>query len=202
MKIYYGERLIRLTNYFPLTTPSGTMVLYYDQEDKLSNRFIEFGESKDYAALFLWSGGRFKELKKIFCSFFRIIEAAGGVVKNEKDEILVIFRNGKWDLPKGKIEKDRESTTEAAVREVKEETGLRKVSIGKKLMTTHHLYFRKDRMVLKPTQWFEMFADSSSRFKPDKKENITLVKWVNKKEMGEILSNTYASLKDLFILVQ
>ena len=202
MKIYYGDKLIRLTNYFPLVEPVDTMVLYYDEENNLSHRFIEFAEHEYYSTLFLWSGSRYKELKRVFFSFFKIIEAAGGVVKNEKNEILVIFRSGKWDLPKGKIEKGKESDSDAAIREVMEETGLEKVTLGKKLMTTHHLYFRRERMVLKPTYWFEMFADSSSRIKPDEKEDISMVTWVKKEEMAKVLSNTHSSLKDLFNLIQ
>ena len=202
MKIYYGSKLIRLTNFFPLIEPADTMVLYFDQENKLGHRFIEFAEHKSYSTLFLWSGARYKELKTVFFSFFKIIDAAGGVVKNEKNEILVIFRNGKWDLPKGKIEKGKENYSQAALREVKEETGLKKVAISGKLMTTYHLYFRKERMMLKPTYWFDMLADSSATFKPDEKENITEVAWVKKEDMGKIISNTYESLKDLFIHVQ
>ncbi len=199
-KIYYGSKLIRLTNYFPLIEPADTMVLYYDHEKKLIHRFIEFAEHGSYSTLFLWSGARYKEMKIHFFSFFKIIEAAGGVVKNENNEILVIFRNGKWDLPKGKIEKDKETFKQAAIREVQEETGLKTLNITGKLMTTYHLYFKKERMVLKPTYWFEMFAESSNRLTPAETENISMVAWVKKEDLPGILSNTYNSLKELFSL--
>ena len=202
IKIYYGSKVIRLTNYFPLIEPADTMVLYYDQGEKLIYRFIEFAENKSFSTFFLWSGSGYKEMKNHFFSFFKILEAAGGVVRNEKNEILVIFRSGKWDLPKGKIDKRKETIKQAALREVQEETGLKAVGITGKLMTTYHLFFRKEKMILKPTYWFEMFAESSARLKPDINENITEVAWVGKEDMGKIISNTYESLKDLFILVR
>ena len=125
LKIFYGSKRIRLTNYFPLLEPAETMVAYYDGSDKMIFRFIEFAESNLFTTFFLWSGTDFKEMKRHFFSFFKVIEAAGGVVMNEKNDILVIFRSGKWDLPKGKIDKN-ESIRSAALREVMEETGERK----------------------------------------------------------------------------
>ena len=200
IKIYYGSKVIRLTNYFPLTEPADTMVLYYDQGVNLVYRFVEFAEHKSFSTLFLWSGSRYGEMKDQFFSFFKTIEAAGGVVRNEKNEILVIFRNGKWDLPKGKIDMRKESIKQAALREVKEETGIKALLIKRKLMTTYHIFFRKERMILKPTYWFEMFAESSSKLVPEAKENISRVIWVNKEEIPGILQNTYHSLEELFNL--
>ena len=202
IKIYYGSKVIRLTNYFPLIEPADTMVSYYDQGEKLIYRFIEFAEHKSFSTFFLWSGSSYKEMKIHFFSFFKILEAAGGVVRNEKNEILVIFRSGKWDLPKGKLDKRKETFKQAALREVQEETGLKALTIKGKLMTTYHLYFRKEKMILKPTYWFEMFAESSNKLIPEVKENISLVAWVNKEEIPGILKNTYHSLEDLFILPQ
>jgi ADP-ribose pyrophosphatase YjhB (NUDIX family) len=202
IKIYYGSKVIRLTNYFPLTEPADTMVLYYDQGVNLVYRFIEFAENRSFSTFFLWSGSRYGEMKEQFFSFFKTIEAAGGVVRNEKNEILVIFRNGKWDLPKGKIDKRKETIKQAALREVKEETGIKALLIKGKLLTTYHIFFRKERMILKPTYWFEMFADSSSKLVPETKENISRVIWVKKEEIPGILQNTYHSLEELFNLPQ
>jgi ADP-ribose pyrophosphatase YjhB (NUDIX family) len=202
IKIFYGSKVIRLTNYFPLTEPADTMVLYYEKGVKLIYRFIEFAENKSFSTFFLWSGSNYKEMQMHFFSLFKIIEAAGGVVRNEKNEILVIFRSGKWDLPKGKIDKRKETIRQAALREVQEETGLKTLKITRKLMTTYHLYFRKEKMILKPTFWFEMFAESSNKLVPEIKENISLVAWVSKEEIPGILENTYHSLEELFTLPQ
>jgi 8-oxo-dGTP pyrophosphatase MutT (NUDIX family) len=197
IKIFHENKIIRLTNYFPLAEPASTMVSFYDGSEKLVFRFIEFIENKTFSTFFLWSGSGFREMKFHFFSFFKVIKAAGGVVRNEKNEILVIFRGGKWDLPKGKIDKN-ETLKEAAVREVKEETGLKDVSVAGKLMTTYHIYFRKERMILKPTTWFEMFADSSGTLIPAVKEDISRVVWKRKDEIPELLENTFLSLEDLF----
>jgi ADP-ribose pyrophosphatase YjhB (NUDIX family) len=202
VKIYYGSKVIKLTNYFPLTEPADTMVLYYNQGENLIYRFIEFAEQKSFSTFFLWSGSGYKEMKIHFFSFFKILEAAGGVVRNEKNEILVIYRSGKWDLPKGKIDKNKETIKQAALREVQEETGLNTVTVKGKLMTTYHLYFRKEKMILKPTYWFEMFAESSNELIPEVKEDISLVSWVRKDEIPGILKNTYHSLEELFSLPQ
>jgi len=202
IKIYYDRKVIRLANYFPLIEPADTMALYYDQSEKLVFRFIEFIENKSFSTFFLWSGSNYKEMKNHFFSFFKILEAAGGVVRNEKNEILVIFRSGKWDLPKGKFDKREETFKQAALREVQEETGIKALTVKRKLMTTYHLYFRKEKMILKPTCWFEMFAESSSKLVPEAKENISLVAWVTKDEIPGILKNTYYSLKEVFNLPQ
>ena len=202
IRIHYGDKLIRLTNYFPLVEPPDTMVLFYDGSQKLVYRFIEFAEHKTFSAFFLWSGSGFKEMKSHFFSFFKILEAAGGVVRNEKNEILVIFRSGKWDFPKGKIDKKKETVKQAALREVMEETGLKSVTLEGKLMTTYHIYFRKERMILKPTYWFGMHAHSSSKLVPEHKEDITLAAWKKKDEIPDLLKNTYNSLIELFSLPQ
>ena len=199
MRVFYGSKIIRLTNYFPLLEPVETMVAFYDGTDKMILRFIEFAENKFFSTFYLWSGSEFKEMKKHFFSFFKVIDAAGGVVFNEKNEILVIFRSGKWDLPKGKIDKN-ETIRDAALREVMEETGLENVEVKGKLMTTHHIYIRKGRMILKPTHWFEMHAHSSSKLDPEIREDISLVTWKSREEMPELLRNTYHSLEDLFNL--
>lgn len=198
IRVYYGDKLIRLTNYFPLVEPASTLVQYYDQTDALAHRFIEFAEHPEFTTFFLWSGSNYKEMKMHFFSLFKVLEAAGGVVRNEQNQILVIFRNDKWDLPKGKIDKKKETFREAALREVKEETGLEDITVNGKLITTYHLYLRKERMILKPTYWYEMFAHSSGKLVPEERENITKVVWVSEDELPEILSNTYYSLEELF----
>ena len=78
------------------------------------------------------------------------IIAAGGKVINNKSEILFIYRNKKWDLPKGKAEKN-EIISETALREVEEETGIKNLSIIKPLDKTHHIFKRDGKNYLKST---------------------------------------------------
>jgi len=137
-----------------------------------------------------------KRLFNYFSSMFRIIEAAGGLVKNKKKEWLFIFRNGKWDLPKGKIEKG-EGVKHAAVREVEEECGIDGLSIIKELPSTYHTYFMEEKNILKRTYWFEMFCDSSSKLIPQVEEGITDVKWIASDNMKQVFDNTYDSVKEV-----
>ena len=131
------------------------------------------------------------------CSDFYVIEAAGGCVINENNQLLCIYRFDKWDLPKGKIE-EGELHNEAALREVKEETGLNKVSIIKELNPSYHIYRLNSKNILKKTYWVEMNSFSTENAIPQIEEGITEVKWVDFSSLNIQLSNTYASLRCLF----
>lgn len=122
-----------------------------------------------------------------------LIPAAGGVALNSSNEVLVIFRNAKWDLPKGKLE-EGESIQQAAVREVQEETGLVDVRLISRLPNTYHTYTIKDKRVLKETYWYLM-ASNDRALKPQIKEGITEVKWLPKSGLESLFSNTYGNIK-------
>ena len=129
-----------------------------------------------------------KKLKKMF----KIIKAAGGVVKNSKDEILFIYRLKKWDLPKGKLDKG-ETIKECAKREVEEETKV-SVSCGNKIVSTWHTYTRNRKFILKKTTWYKMNSLDDSGMKPQKKENIEKVEWMEHSTINDILLNSYKTL--------
>lgn len=126
-------------------------------------------------------------------SHFEYIEAAGGVVKNADNKILFIYRLGKWDLPKGKVEKG-ESVEHAAVREVEEECGITDLNLGKLVSQTHHLYFLKG-MKLKTTYWYRMDYKDKEIPTPQKEEGIEQVVWKDEWEIKEALNNTYENIK-------
>ncbi|MDP2088919.1 MAG: NUDIX domain-containing protein [Flavobacteriaceae bacterium] len=137
-----------------------------------------------------------------FQSYFKVIEAAGGLVKNEFDEVLMIYRFDKWDLPKGKIDK-RETRETTALREVKEECNVKNLEIVKPLSTTYHIYSENENeRVLKISHWFEMKSTSAENLIPQKEEGITIVKYIDKNMRNEILCNTYTNIKILFDEVQ
>ena len=123
---------------------------------------------------------------------FKIIKAGGGVVKNNKEEILFIYRLKKWDLPKGKLDKG-ENIKQCAKREVQEETKV-KVKVGKKITSTWHTYTSKKKFILKKTTWYKMNSIDSSKMKPQKKENIEKVEWMKNTTINEILLNSYKTL--------
>ncbi len=126
-----------------------------------------------------------------------VVVAGGGKAYNAEKEILFIKRNGKWDLPKGKIEKNEHIET-AAIREVEEETGVTGLEITKFLYKTFHVFKRNGEFRLKVTYWFEMKTEFEGELVPQKDEGITKVKWKNKKKSKKALVNSYANIKKLF----
>lgn len=139
------------------------------------------------------------DLKKLFSNFslaFTEIIAAGGVVENEKKEILLIFRRGRWDLPKGKLD-EGESIEECAIREVCEETGLQHVVIKEKLPDTYHTYMEAGKNILKKSVWYKMSAESKQALQPQIEEDIVEIKWVPADELKNYLNNTYPSVRDV-----
>ena len=129
----------------------------------------------------------------IFTEKIKVVSAAGGLVLNDKKEVLFIYRNGIWDLPKGRIEKG-ESIETAAIREVEEECGIFNLSIVKKLITTYHIYYQNG-IKLKETHWFLMTSDYKKELKPQLEEGITEVLFKNDLQIDAALQNTYANIK-------
>ncbi|MCD1118270.1 NUDIX hydrolase [Chryseobacterium turcicum] len=141
-------------------------------------------------------GEQIDEIWKEFKKLFRIIEAAGGIVNKPNGDILFIRRLGKWDLPKGKMEKG-ESREESAIREIEEETNLQNVELKDFINTTYHIYIeRNGDRVLKHTHWFEMFFDGEDTSKPQLEEGITEVAWKNTTQIeNEVFPNTFQNIK-------
>lgn len=137
-----------------------------------------------------------EKLKKQFWKHFTVIQAAGGLVKNRKGEVLMIFRRGKWDLPKGKLEKG-EDIEMCAVREVQEETGLHDVAIQQFLVTTYHTYNEFGKHILKESYWYLMKALPNQKLVPQTEEDILELEWVRNDGLKEKLKNTFPSIKDV-----
>lgn len=138
----------------------------------------------------------FNKLKTLFLKDFKKIRAGGGLVKNEKDDVLFIFRRGFWDLPKGKKDKD-EKYKACAKREVEEETGLINVKTGKKICTTYHTYIENGRNILKKTRWYNMRASGSQQLTPQLDEGIEQIEWVNKEAIPEKLTKSFPLITDI-----
>jgi 8-oxo-dGTP pyrophosphatase MutT (NUDIX family) len=230
MKIFLNNRTIQFAPNAPEILLPTDMVAVFESPEKLQEAYMDFERYEKYLNLWILVGGKGDEniesTVKIFVSFFKIVPAAGGLVKNEKGEYLFIHRLGHWDLPKGKIDKKdiltashgkKHSTNVikstgvdaqilsharvAAVREVKEETGLKSVSIVRNLASTWHIYMVKEKRCIKQTWWFEMSADSAQILKPQTSEGIFLVKWTSSGAIHCILSHTYASIRELLLEV-
>lgn len=130
------------------------------------------------------------------------IQAGGGVVINEKEQVLMIYRREKWDLPKGKLDPD-ETIVECAIREVMEETGLKFITLEKKLITTVHEYTEKSQLIQKETHWYLMHAstDTNQTLIPQIEEGIEKIEWVDKKDINRYLQNSYPTIQKVLSLL-
>ena len=199
INIYFGDKPVILCNEIDkelneiLHHPDAVFV------DEVSPRAIKamLHEIKkaDFHAGVIWHSD-LEKLKETFFKNFKIIEAAGGIVQNDKKEILFIHRLGKWDLPKGKIEKG-ENQEACAVREVIEETGVTKLHLKKKIGETYHVYDEFGKHFLKISHWFHMTCPAKQVLQPQTEEHITDIKWVKTIDIKEPVKNTYPSIKDI-----
>lgn len=137
------------------------------------------------------------KLLKSFMKKLPNVVAGGGKVYNDEGEILFIYRNDKWDLPKGKAEK-KETIEETSIREVSEETGIDGLTIVKPLQTTYHVFKRNGKNKLKVTYWFEMHSSYKGKLEPQLDEGITEVKWLSEAKAKKALKNSYKNIKLLF----
>jgi len=174
-----------------------TLYIKFDTRQNLKTAYELFYNSALTKQLFVYHSD-FEALKKDFLVLFELIEGAGGLVKNSKGELLMIYRNGKWDLPKGKIEKGEKKDV-AAIREVEEECGIDQLSIIKELPETLHIYKLKSKFILKKTYWYLMKSDYIGKLTPQAEEGITKVKWIGKKEVEKVAKNSYNSLQHLLL---
>jgi 8-oxo-dGTP pyrophosphatase MutT (NUDIX family) len=135
-------------------------------------------------------------MNKILKKRYRIVEAGGGLVVNRNEEILFIFRRGKWDLPKGKLEK-HEKVKAGAVREVEEECGITNPVIREELITTFHKFKNKGKECLKKSYWFVMDYDGEEELIPQLEEDITKVRWMSVDKFEKVNQNTFLSISDV-----
>ncbi|MCF8380505.1 MAG: NUDIX domain-containing protein [Bacteroidales bacterium] len=195
-KVFFNDRIVFFINRLP-SEAGDEEAIYYKYKSLHGLRVVltTFYHQDFIKELYLIND----DIQKIwfdFISGFKLIKAAGGLVKNEKSEVLFIKRNGVWDLPKGKVEK-KESFEETAIREVKEECGLNKLILKSHLTTTYHTYFLKDKFILKQTEWYEMESSTSESLSPQTKEDITDVLWVEEENLSYLTGNSYGSIIDV-----
>lgn len=185
-KVFIKESLLILSD---KPAEEGMNYLGEAQLDNLIKSMLE-GDRRE---VYLYT----KNLGEVWSNFkarFKIIEAAGGAVINPNGQILMIYRLGKWDLPKGKIEFG-EPKEMAAVREVEEETGVQKPEIVGVLPTTYHVYELEGKRILKRTYWYTMAIAADFDFLvPQLEESILDAVWCDRREVEENLKNTYGNI--------
>ncbi len=196
IKIFSPSKIIYLINSkSTIKLKKNAVLADIQSKDELRLMYFELMHKKDLKEIYFFNPD-LKHLFSYFSALFHVIEAAGGLVKNEKGEWLFIFRNGKWDLPKGKIEKGEKIKT-AAIREVQEECGVEKLSIVRDLISTYHIYFMENQAILKRTYWFEMECNDATELVPQTEEGITDVKWIAAKNLKKVYDNTFESVKEV-----
>ena len=161
----------------------------------LSEENANFDLSKPNAVKVI-SGNTVDQLFRKFISNKIIIEAAGGMILDPQNRLLMIFRRGNWDLPKGKLD-EGESIKECAIREVTEETGLHSILITNTLQITYHTYMLGSQLILKPSHWFEMKFTGSETPIPQTEEDITEIRWVDKDEAFRLLDMMFPSIREI-----
>jgi len=170
--------------------------------NKVKEWFFDFTSSKINTVLISHPYPE-KFWEELFLPVFMLVPAAGGIVIRD-EKLLFIMRNGKWDLPKGKIDKG-ESIQEAALREVGEECGISGHQIARILPSTFHIYQSRysdslGKWILKETHWFEMIYKGNENGTPQTDENITEIIWFARNELNEVFVNTYENLKPVISL--
>ena len=204
LKIYFNDKPLFLCNEIDKTIEP---YLHHDDAvfiDEFSSHAVksmvhEMELQKIHAGILLHTN--LEELKKALWKKFTIVQAAGGLVTNLKDEILMILRRGKWDLPKGKLDPG-ETLEQCAVREVEEETGLGNLTLQRHLLTTYHTYHESGKFILKESYWYKMNIPDEQPLIPQAAEQITEARWVKTSGIKELLHNTFPSVKDVLQTIQ
>jgi ADP-ribose pyrophosphatase YjhB (NUDIX family) len=199
IKIYFNDKPLFLCDTIDKTIEPFIHhddAVFIDELDTHTIKTIihEMQESRIHAGVFFHP--ELEKLKTAFFKKFTIVQAAGGLVSNENKELLIIFRRGFWDLPKGKLE-EGEKLEDCAVREVEEETGLKNVQLVSPLIVTYHTYHEGSRYILKESHWYKMHANGGQKLVPQKEEDIREIKWVNTEELKPLVKKAYPSIVDV-----
>jgi ADP-ribose pyrophosphatase YjhB (NUDIX family) len=196
-KVYYGNKKVIIANEADLNFKgNNTLFAEFDNAEILQSLIHTLLEINDIETLYVY-GNKPELIWETYKSFYRVIEAAGGLVLNKASHALLIFRHNTWDLPKGKIE-NKETIEQAAIREVIEECGVKDLVIDEKLCITYHDYSLKDEKILKFSHWYLMRChDNEPELVPQIIEGITDAKWMTATEALHILDNSYPSVRDV-----
>jgi 8-oxo-dGTP pyrophosphatase MutT (NUDIX family) len=109
----------------------------------------------------------------------------------------MIYRNGMWDLPKGKQEAN-EDIRNTALREVEEECGIRDLELKELICITNHTYHLNGNFILKRTYWYKMLYTKPTELIPQIEENISKATWISKCSLPIHLKDTYPSIIEVF----
>jgi 8-oxo-dGTP pyrophosphatase MutT (NUDIX family) len=193
--IFHGKhRLILANNQDQIKTFNPDFILDQTNDDPVKNALLIVQKNNSEKTIVLL--GNPEELMEKILDKFRLIKAAGGLFFNAQKELLFIKRLGKWDLPKGKLEKNEDIET-CATREVMEETGAKNIVIDYSLADTFHTYYLNDQWIIKQTHWFTMIGDEEQQFVPQAEEDIEEVKWMDLNTINLQELDTYPAIRHI-----
>ncbi len=199
IKIYFNDKRLFLCDVVdallePFMHHDDAVFIDEFSPQAIKSMIHEMEQPKIHAGILLHTN--LDELQKAFWKKFTVIQAGGGLVLNNKKELLMIFRRAKWDLPKGKLDAG-ETIEQCALREVEEETGLQNILLGEHLLTTYHTYHESGKFILKESHWYNMQISDEQVLVPQAAEDIAEARWVSQQQLPELLSNTFPSIKDV-----
>ena len=201
LKIFLYNKYIAVTqNYSECVKLSNNIVFLPQELSDIPPIVSSFISNQQLTNLCMYSCNieEMQVFKKI-SSCFTKVTAAGGLVQNHKNELLMIYRFNNWDLPKGWCE-EGESPEETAVREVEEECGLSKLELVAPITKTYHIYQQNGTWILKETHWFKLCCKKDEQPKPQHEESIEEARWIAKKDIPSYLDKAYLSIKEVFEL--
>lgn len=201
--VYFGHKPLFLATNLQnnLVTRYGPAKVYnapFEAPGSLLKAIEQLGTPNVAAAVLYHSN--LNELLDALKEHFLFIQAAGGLVQSDNGNLLLIYRKGKWDLPKGKLD-EGETLEECAVREVSEETGLEGLQLIRSLGTTYHTYVQDGEPVLKESHWYLMQAPESRNLQPQTEEDIEQCIWAEPAQLESYLTNTHPSIADVLCSV-
>lgn len=198
VNIYINERPLVIADEHATLSPEyhNAPVFRAPDENRISHTIDQLEKNELANAVFLDADpvSLFNRVK----AHFTVFEAAGGLISNPAEEVLLMFRRGKWDLPKGKL--DEGETLEAcALREVQEETGLHNISLGGKITETFHYYPWKNKKVLKHSHWYRMRFTGTELTIPQIEEDIMDIQWIRPENLGKYMQYSYQNIIDVLL---
>ena len=197
--IYFGNKPLILCDdatvaAAPFHNARGVYIEKVLTDDSIEQMIAQMQQPQTVAGIF--ENGNVENLLKSFSDQMVLIQAGGGLVYTPQKTVLLIFRRGKWDLPKGKLD-EGENLAQCAVREVQEETGLKQVTLQKPLTVTWHTYYQDGELVLKESHWYLMQTEMEESLTPQQDEDIDICLWVPPHELETYMHNTHPSIRDV-----
>lgn len=176
----------------PSFTTAATLFSPSDEEVAQTIRLLERGE---LPMAVLRSPNPETVMEQVKSHFTEFV-AAGGLITNATGEVLLMFRRGKWDMPKGKQD-EGESLEACALREVQEETGLQNIRLGHLITETWHYYSLKEKRILKHSYWYRMYFTGTELTVPQIEEDIVDIQWIRPDNLGKYMQYSYQNIVDV-----